>query len=60
MAVRSLRHLEKALAFVDELRLDPRVFFAFYQEAKDRLFLEALNFWVQVESPFVFINIAII
>lgn len=48
MAVRSLRHLEKALAFSDELRLDPNVFLAFYEDARNRLFLEALNFWIQV------------
>lgn len=45
---RSLRHLDKAFALLDDLFLDPNVFLAFYVEARKRFFLESLHFVIEV------------
>lgn len=47
-ASHSLRHAKIATNFADDLKLDPNVFIGFYQYARKKLFLEALNFFLEV------------
>ena len=46
------RHNKLGVPFVQELQLDANVFLAFYDYAKDRLFIEALHFFLLVRDPF--------
>jgi hypothetical protein len=45
------RHVRMGLAFSQELSLDLNVFLAFYRYARERIFIEALNFFLLVRSP---------
>ena len=48
LGAKSLRHVLQALVFAGELRLDARVFIAFYEVARKKFYLEALNFFLSV------------
>jgi len=45
-----LRHAKAAMNFSSDLGLDPNVFIAFYIEARKKVFLEALNFFLEVHD----------
>lgn len=47
----SSRISKVAAAFEEELRLDPLVFRGFYKYARRKVFLEALNFFIEAPRP---------